>query len=297
MENSISNQLFRERLKTLMKGISNNMVAKAIGVSHTTINNYLSGKSDPNPQIVKLLAEYFNVSVLFLSGLSDAKDYSHPKIAEICEYTGLTEDAVKTLREMKYLREVSSWYDEYKDYYDADSKYHRTTFPYLSALISLRCSDIDMDIIDSEIEQYCKASKALRTLEEKTAKLNREIEDLDNKILDYDKETGGLIKQYITQHKNIDIYRRMESGENIFGGYPFEERTLEEIEEDQKNIREKVAMELPDLNLEALCEKYTELNDFDLINGIKSEIMRQKTIKSRTLMDIIEHLNYISTVF
>lgn len=296
---TINIQLFSDRLASLIKikGKTISKISQDIGVSRTTIGNYLKKDSKPNPTIIKLLADYFGVSMYYLAGLSNVKDYSDPKIVEICEYTGLTEDAVKTLHDMKFLREVSSWDDEYKDYYDTDSKYHLTTFPYLSALITLRTSDADMDVIDSEIEQYCKASKALRTLEEKEAKLIRERDDFEKKFLEYDNETGGLIDRYNTQHEYIDNYRRRESGENIFWeGLLHEERTIEEIEEDQKAIREEIATKFPDLDLEALCEKYTELSEYDFASGLTSEILRQKTIKSRTLMDIIEQLNNLSTV-
>lgn len=196
------------------------------------------------------------------------------------------------------MREQTLWEDRYLEYYkDTDSEYHHTTFPYLSALITLRFSDADMDILDYEIEQYCKASKALRILEEKEAKLMREKNDFEKKFLDYDNETGGLIDQYNTQREYINNYRRRESSEIIFSeGILFEERSIEEIEEDQKVIRKKVAKKFPDLNLEALCEKYSKLNDYVSRQTLMEKILHQKTIKSRSLMDIIEQLDYLSTV-
>lgn len=75
MENFVSNnQLFRDRLKSLMKGKSVRKLALDIRVSHTTLNNYLSGKTNPNPAIIQLLADYFGVSPLYLAGLNDIKD-------------------------------------------------------------------------------------------------------------------------------------------------------------------------------------------------------------------------------
>ena len=63
---------FSETLATLMKerGESNYRLAKEIGVSQTTVANWLSGKNEPIPSIRKLLDKHF--------GLEDVDDDTHP---------------------------------------------------------------------------------------------------------------------------------------------------------------------------------------------------------------------------
>ena len=54
---------FSETLATLMKdkGESNYRLAKEIGVSQTTVANWLSGKNEPIPSIRKLLDHHFGI--------------------------------------------------------------------------------------------------------------------------------------------------------------------------------------------------------------------------------------------
>lgn len=54
---------FSETLAALMKekGESNYRLAKEIGVSQTTVANWLSGKNEPIPSIRKLLDNHFGI--------------------------------------------------------------------------------------------------------------------------------------------------------------------------------------------------------------------------------------------
>lgn len=70
---------FSESLEALMKekGESNYRLAKEIGVSQTTVANWLSGKNEPIPSIRKLLDQHFGVTVGELLR-EDSNDDEHP---------------------------------------------------------------------------------------------------------------------------------------------------------------------------------------------------------------------------
>lgn len=64
---------FNERLKQLrqQEGLTQRELAKSIEVGRTTISEYESGKIVPKQEGLLKLANYFNVSVDYLTGVSD----------------------------------------------------------------------------------------------------------------------------------------------------------------------------------------------------------------------------------
>ena len=64
---------FNERLKQLRlaNGLTQKELAKSIEVGRTTISEYESGKIVPKQEGLLKLANYFNVSVDYLTGVSD----------------------------------------------------------------------------------------------------------------------------------------------------------------------------------------------------------------------------------
>lgn len=58
------------RLKNLRQkmGLSQTDVARALGVSRQSYNFYENGKRDPDTEMLKNIADYFNVSVDYLLG-------------------------------------------------------------------------------------------------------------------------------------------------------------------------------------------------------------------------------------
>lgn len=67
---------FSERLKMLRLeyGISQNMLAKCIGVTRQAIGNYEKGKRECGFDILIMLAEMFGVTTDFLVGYSDKRN-------------------------------------------------------------------------------------------------------------------------------------------------------------------------------------------------------------------------------
>lgn len=66
--------MFRIRLKQLRenKGISQSQLASDFGISQGTVGNWESGIREPNFETISKLANFFNVSVDYLLGNSDA---------------------------------------------------------------------------------------------------------------------------------------------------------------------------------------------------------------------------------
>jgi len=62
-----------EKLKQLrkLKGVSQKVVAAAIGVTLSAYSNYEQGIREPSNEILKNLCRYFDVSADYLLGLED----------------------------------------------------------------------------------------------------------------------------------------------------------------------------------------------------------------------------------
>lgn len=92
------NALFPSQLRELRKekGVSQETVARDLGVSKSTIGLYETGDTLPDAKTLRDLATYFDVSSDWLLGLSSVKS-KDKSISEICDYTGLSECAVTKL--------------------------------------------------------------------------------------------------------------------------------------------------------------------------------------------------------
>ena len=64
---------FSERLRELREefNLSQDKLAKAVGLTHTAIGLWEQGKRVPNLDAVILLAKYFGVTIDYLAGLED----------------------------------------------------------------------------------------------------------------------------------------------------------------------------------------------------------------------------------
>lgn len=91
---------FPERLKELLskKGVSLREVARSIEVSNSLLSKYQNGIHSPKIDVVKKLADYFNVSVEYMSG-SDNISANLNNIIKYANDNGLTEEDLKDLIE------------------------------------------------------------------------------------------------------------------------------------------------------------------------------------------------------
>lgn len=90
---------FPTRLNELMqeRGISQEKLARALGVKRQTVSLYKTGQSSPNAEQLKKIAEFFNVSSDWLLGISNVKSQD-TDLHSVCEYTGLSEAAMLVIR-------------------------------------------------------------------------------------------------------------------------------------------------------------------------------------------------------
>lgn len=67
--------IFSERLTQLRKseGTSQNVIAKVIGVSPRTYQDYEYGAREPQVSIFIRIADYYNISLDYLAGRSDER--------------------------------------------------------------------------------------------------------------------------------------------------------------------------------------------------------------------------------
>ena len=79
-------QNFGENLKLLRKqmGLTQQGIADKINTSRSCISNYESGNRQPDNETIKVLADFFDVSVDYLFGRSDVKSIikNSEKVAE-----------------------------------------------------------------------------------------------------------------------------------------------------------------------------------------------------------------------
>ena len=91
---------FADRLKELRGKKEKTIAAAGIGISRPALVNYETGKRKPDIEILEKIANYYNVSADYLIGRTDIKS-SDLDIREIAEKTGLTEEAISILSEVK----------------------------------------------------------------------------------------------------------------------------------------------------------------------------------------------------
>ena len=93
-----ANSAFAKRLREefLTDSVKVQQLADCLGCSTQAINQYKQGTSFPKMENLIKIAEFYNCSLDYLIGLSDVKS-PDAEIQSVCEYTGLSQNAVKTL--------------------------------------------------------------------------------------------------------------------------------------------------------------------------------------------------------
>lgn len=93
---------FPTRLRYLMeeKNCTLKELSSQIGVTYQAIGAYRDGRSFPALEIAQKIADYFDVSLDYLSGRSNTKS-SNTGVQAICKSTLLTEEAARALTEIE----------------------------------------------------------------------------------------------------------------------------------------------------------------------------------------------------
>lgn len=101
MSKSETTAVFAERLTDLINDfdISYRDLEKCTGISASAISKYTNEGAQAPITTVAKLAKYFGVSADYLLGISDAKT-SDKDIQAVCDYTGLSAEAIKNIRQL-----------------------------------------------------------------------------------------------------------------------------------------------------------------------------------------------------
>lgn len=86
---------FPTRLNELMqeRGVSQEKLARALGIKRQTVSLYKTGQSSPDVEKLSLIAEFFNVSSDWLLGLSDFRNYENRGVT--ASSLGMTDESAK----------------------------------------------------------------------------------------------------------------------------------------------------------------------------------------------------------
>ena len=90
----------------LKKNISQAKLADDLGVSRVSMSYYETGTRTPDIELLIKIANYFGVSLDYLTHRTDIKSID-TDIQAVCEYTGLSEEAVDILRNAEHNKDLN----------------------------------------------------------------------------------------------------------------------------------------------------------------------------------------------
>ncbi len=91
---------FTSIFRSLIMGETQQEVANRVGVSRQNVGKWLSGETTPDINTLGKIADAYGVSTDYLLGRTDIKA-ANADLKAVCEYTGLSENAVENLIEIK----------------------------------------------------------------------------------------------------------------------------------------------------------------------------------------------------
>lgn len=93
---------FSKRLAYLLSYTKTTQIklAEILGSTRQSISEYVTGRSLPNAEKIRKIADYFNTSSDYLIGRTEALSFSTDMIS-MCNYTGLSEDSLNRLHDVK----------------------------------------------------------------------------------------------------------------------------------------------------------------------------------------------------
>lgn len=93
--------MFKNRLISLRKekGLSQYEVADRLGFSRGKLANYEQGTRQPDYDTLTKIAEYYDVSVDYLLGRTDKKNYQEEENLFFFDMEGLTDEEINDIKE------------------------------------------------------------------------------------------------------------------------------------------------------------------------------------------------------
>lgn len=221
-------QILGDRLKSLReeKGISQEDLATALGISRLSVGNYERSIRTPEAETIIKIAKYFGVSSDYLLGLSDVKT-ADTDLKAACEYTGLSEKALRTLRVMKADDQTienyvpSKWYGDLRILDEiicdkthlwtichnlAQIKIMRDTFPALEQKnVTLKISEYKelRDLVEEKTEGMAYIAPYAETIQGSYASALSAFIMLVEKLTDYSKTIGNYNNLWVETYEKF----------------------------------------------------------------------------------------------
>lgn len=281
-------QIFIKRLKEIRDDnkLKNKDFAEFLGISEKTLSNLLKGEYSPRLDTLVLISKKVKVTVAYLLGEDETQLYKD-ETKSIAEYTGLSEKAFNNLHFIKLLNERHGAFPNDHD----EEKSHgekKPFFYFINALLS-NSSTLDVDVVDVDLEYYCKVSKQLREVELVYKKTNERKDKMEKDYYGYEAILDEYnmvldIINYKTSDSDVDIFASDEELSDIYDSYS--SLPIEELIERKNELEE----EIPKANefFETYDKVQHELDEYTY------QIDELKNRKARAFMNIFEILNKLS---
>lgn len=93
---------FGERLKKarLKKGMTQEFVAKKLGITFQALSNYERGLRDPDNELLRKMADLYNVTADYLLGRTEYRTFIDTQAAHVAEGPPIAEDALNKIEEI-----------------------------------------------------------------------------------------------------------------------------------------------------------------------------------------------------
>ena len=181
---SVTNETFNERFKKLFhEGETQEQFAQRVGLNRNTVAKYKNAKNNtaPDAGVIISICRACNVSADWLLGLAPADvQKPDPTLQAACEYTGLSEEAVTTIR---YL----------KDMEDAPDYPFPAKMPILEYLLSQKKFTWFFILLE-HISQYFDAMEKYEVYKDTIHSMHNELSENKNlwdiRNMRYDEKTG-----------------------------------------------------------------------------------------------------------
>ncbi len=211
--------LFPERLTKLREKecMSRQQLADILGVSRASLEYYEKGKRTPDIEVLYKLSEHFNVTADYLIGRTDKCGKSTDENA-VCEYTGLSEQAVKELNIIKQLSEYGYIDDECDLNINLKNALSKENTAFLEAVkyndkqylhyLSELILDIDFCSIITEVSEYIKINKKIEMINKESEnfeKLKKYTEKADFSLYKITKYMQKAVSSISVNSKSNEV--------------------------------------------------------------------------------------------
>ena len=258
-----SKQIFAERLRKLLEeeGISQKQLAAKTQIAESSISKYLS--CDAEPKLVPLvsIAKYFDVSIDYLLGVSNCKQYQEDMQAA-SKVTGLNDDALVNLSKMKKeehevinlvlcfpkFRKIISYINKYSSFEERELR---------SEKILARCETLAKD------ETFKDAALAQSYIDDR--KENSEIQEAEKRATDRNKDDLQFLNNPTDEDKKTLLLFLVTNA--ITDMTKMCSKSLAEIRTEPENIEEIVEFRLLRQDLRKKSRIWDEIKNQGKVYG------------------------------